>query len=341
MDFIIKVESEVYINPENGGIDMCNNADEKKLYLGIDIGGTNVAYGVVDERGNMLHKASVKTEKGAENIVKASCDGIRRLLGENNIDISSVAAAGIGSAGLIDSKNGIIVYAGNLDFKNVHITKMFEDELGIPCHVENDANAAAYGEYMYEGKNVSSFIFLTFGTGIGGGIIIDGKIFDGFNGAGAELGHMLLNADGKQCGCGRKGCWEAYASATALIEQTKEMMQLHPESNMTKFAREKGKVSGMTAFQSAKTGDKYGKEVVNNYIRYVSEGILNIINIFQPEEICLGGGISNEGDYFLNPIKEYVVKYAYTGELKKPEIKIASLFNDAGIIGAALSAAKK
>lgn len=308
------------------------------IYLGIDIGGTNTAFGIVNENGDILCKGSVPTGASADDIVTSTSEAIQTMLDKKNISLSSISAAGIGSAGLIDRKNGTIIYSGNLNMQNVNITKMFEDKLGISFNLENDAIAAAYGEYIKSGSNSESFVFITFGTGIGSGIIINGEIYRGFNGIGPEFGHTTFCHDGKKCACGRKGCWEMYASATALIEQTKEAINKHPESLMKKIAEEQGEISGMTAFLAMKAGDKYGQAVVNKYIQYVAEGIINIINIFQPKKIVLGGGISNEGEYFLNPVKEYINKFSHASSVPQPEIEIAALFNDAGIIGAALSA---
>ncbi len=307
------------------------------MYLGIDIGGTNTAFGVVNESGDILCKSSVPTKKDITETVQTASQAILDMLSEQNISVSAISSAGIGCAGLTDNKNGVILYASNLGIKNVKITEMFEKELGIPFKLENDANAAAYGEYIKSGQRSESFIFITFGTGIGGGIILNGSIYRGFNGTGAEFGHTTLYREGLKCVCGRQGCWEMYASAGALIRQTEDMIKAHPESNLAKIAHEQGGVSGMTAFLSAKSGDEYGKEVVRQYIQYVSEGIMNIINIFQPQTIVLGGGISNEGDYFLNPIREYIKKYSAAGDLPQTDIRIATLFNDAGIIGAALT----
>ena len=210
----------------------------------------------------------------------------------------------------------------------------------IPVNIENDANAAAYGEYEINGNGAKSFIFITLGTGVGGGIVLDGKIYRGFNGTGAELGHTPLVYNGETCSCGHKGCWESYASVTALIKQTKAAIEKNPDSLMVSIVNEEGKVSGRTAFMAAKQGDKDAQAVVNQYVEYVAEGILGMINIFQPEKLLIGGGISKEGDYLLNPIKEYVEKYDYNKYLPKAEIGIATLFNDAGIIGAALAAKK-
>lgn len=172
---------------------------------------------------------------------------------------------------------------------------------------------------------------------MGGGIIINKKIYRGFNFAGAELGHITLMVDGEQCSCGKKGCWEAYASVTALIRQTKEAIDKNPNGLMAQLSEKEGKVSGRTAFEAAKQGDKAAAEVVAMYEKYIAEGLVSILNIFQPEKLVIGGGISREGDYLLNPVKELVYKDDYNKHMPKTEIEIASLFNDAGIIGAAMA----
>jgi len=204
--------------------------------------------------------------------------------------------------------------------------------------MENDANAAAMGEYVVNGGDVDSFIFITLGTGVGGGIVLNKKIYRGFNCAGAELGHITLIHNGQPCTCGNNGCWEAYASVTALIRQTKEAIEKNPDSLMAKLAEKEGKVSGRTAFDAAKQGDAAAQAVVDQYIEYVADGLLSIVNIFQPEKLVIGGGISKEGDYLLNPIREYIKKYDYNKYMPRVDISIATLFNDAGIIGAALAA---
>ena len=226
--------------------------------------------------------------------------------------------------------------------KNTELGAMLRKRLGKPVNVENDANAASLGEYAVNGNNEDSFVFITLGTGVGGGVIINGKPYRGFNSAGAELGHIIVNAEGEEiCNCGNKGCWEAYASVTALIRQTKRAMQLDGLSLMHDWVKENGAVSGRTAFDCAKMGDKTAKAVVDQYIRYVGVGLISILNIFQPSKILIGGGISKEGDYLLNPLKEFVYAGDYNKYREKTIIDIATLFNDAGIIGAALSAKQR
>ena len=310
------------------------------MFKGIDLGGTNIAAGLVDETGKIIRKASTPTlaPRNYQEIVKDMVVLSENLVSQEGLSISDIKAVGIGNPGSVDYENGTIAYANNLDFYNAPIREEFQKYYNLPVVLENDANAAAYGEYMINGDNCGIFIAITLGTGVGGGIILDGNIFRGSNGAGAELGHFTLVHNGLPCTCGKKGCWESYASATALISQTKVAMAKHPESIMHSIAKDHGSVNGRTAFDAAKQGDGPALEVVKKYIEYVADGLVSVANIFQPDKIVIGGGISKEKDYLLNPIREYVNKYDYNKLFKKVDIEIATLYNDAGIIGAALTA---
>lgn len=309
-------------------------------YIGIDLGGTNIAAGLVDESGKILASLSIPThaERDYKEIVKDMAELSKKVIAEAGKSESDVKAVGIGCPGSIDNANGICTYANNLNMEHAEIAKEFRKYFDVPVNLENDANAAAYGEYEINGNGAKSFVFVTLGTGVGGGVVLDGKIFRGFNGVGAEIGHSVMVSNGEQCSCGRKGCWEAYASVTALIRQTKEAMKNNPDSLMHKLAEEEGQVSGMTAFVAAKKGDAAGQSVVNKYFEYVAEGITNMVNIFQPEKVVIGGSISKEGDYLLNPVREFVARNDYNRYMPKAKIEIATLFGDAGIIGAALAA---
>lgn len=308
-------------------------------YLGIDLGGTNIATGVVDENYNIIGMGKVKTNVGnnPEAIADAMALSVEKAIENANIDKKDIVAVGIGSPGAIDAENGIVCRATNLGFYNLPICKMLKERTGFDFYIENDANAAAYGEILAgAGRGKKNLIAITLGTGVGGGIIIDGKIYSGCNGAAAELGHTVIIKDGVQCSCGRKGCWEAYASASALIRQTKEAMEQDKSSALWKLAPTLESVDGKTAFEAMRQGDKTAAKVVDTYISYVAEGIIDMINIFQPEVLCIGGGISNEKNYLLDPIKKYATTHSFTKDLtKSTEIKIAELGNNAGIIGAA------
>lgn len=309
-------------------------------YIGIDLGGTNIAAGIVDENGRTLVKDSTPTlaQRPNSEVVEDMCSLCERLVKNADIDMDDIGAIGIGCPGTVDTRNAEVVFAANTNMEKLYIGDMIKKRLNKPVYADNDANAAAYGEYIINGKGAESFVLITLGTGVGGGIIIDKKLYHGFNQAGAELGHITLVSGGEQCSCGKKGCWEAYASVTALIRQTKRAMDEHPESSMNKWVENYGKVSGRTAFECAKQEDAAAKTVVDNYIRYVADGLVSILNIFQPERICVGGGISKEGDYLMNPLKELVYKDDFNRHMPKTAIETASLFNDAGIIGAALAA---
>lgn len=308
------------------------------LNIGIDLGGTNIAAGVVDGNGKIIAKASVPTlaKRPVGEIVAdmaGLCETVMKKAGCTEKDIQSI---GIGIPGTVDNKSGNVVYTCNVPMENTPLREMLQKYIDKPVNLENDANAAALGEYVVNGNNAESFVFITLGTGVGGGVILNGKIYKGFNGAGGELGHMTLVSGGEPCGCGKRGCWESYASVRALVRQTKAAMDKNPDSMMHEIVRDYGKVSGRTAFQAAKAGDKAGQEVVRQYLEYVADGLVSILNIFQPEKILIGGGISKEGDYLLKPVKEFVYKYDYNRYMPKTKIEIATLFNDAGIIGAAL-----
>ena len=248
---------------------------------------------------------------------------------------------GLGSPGTINKATGIIEYANNLPFKNTPMEKMLSERLeGKKVLMENDANAAAFGEYMAGAlKGADNAVAITLGTGVGGGIIIDHKIYSGSNFAGAELGHSVIVVDGRPCTCGRHGCWETYASATGLIKTTKEHMEEAPKDSplWTLVDGDIEKVGGRTAFDAMRQGDPVGKKIVDEYVKYLSVGLVDMINIFQPDILCIGGGISNERETLLAPVREFVEREQYArNSAKKTVVCRAELGNDAGIIGAAL-----
>ncbi len=310
------------------------------MYIGIDLGGTNIAAGLVDKSGKILFSDSVPTmkERHWSEIIKDMAALAERVVTESGHSMDEIKAVGIGCPGSIDKVNGLVVYSNNIVMHNVPMAEEFRKYIDLPVFLENDANAAALGEYTTCGEGIDSFVFMTLGTGVGGGIILNGKVWSGFNGAGAEIGHQTLVFDGKPCTCGRRGCLEAYASVTALIEQTKEAMEAHPESMMNAWFKENGRVTGRTSFECAKLGDETAITVRNRYIEYVAEGICSIINVLQPEILAIGGGISREGDVLLDPIKAYFAENDYNKHMKKTDIRIARLFGDAGIVGAAKAA---
>ena len=309
-------------------------------HLGIDLGGTNIAVGVVDENFNIVGRGKKKTNcpRPADEICDDMAAAARMAIEDAGLTMDDIDTIGIGSPGSINPFTGVIAVSNNLRVENVPMGAMLKERLGRDVFIENDASAAAYGEFLAgAGVGTSSMVAVTLGTGVGGGVIIDGKLFSGSNLAGGELGHTVIVHGGADCTCGRKGCWEAYASATALIRLTKESMKANPNSKMWELCGNNiDNASGRTAYDGMRAGDKAATEVVNMYQDYVACGVTNMVNIFQPDVLCIGGGISKEGDTLLKPIAEIVEKERFTKNVEKQtEIKIAKLGNDAGIIGAA------
>ncbi len=314
-------------------------------YIGIDLGGTNIAAGIVDENNTIIAKGSVPTgrTRSFEEIVKDMADLCKKLMEEKGITEEEVASIGIGSPGTVDVENLSIVYSNNIPaFTGAplgeEMSKYFPN---MDIRLENDANAAAYGEMVAgAAAGESNVVMITLGTGVGGGIIIDGKIYSGFNHAGGELGHAVIMVDGEPCTCGRRGCWEVYASVTGLIRQTAEAIEDYPDSKIHEMiGGDKKKISGRTAFDAMRADDEAGRVIVDKYIRYVAIGVINLINIFQPKKLVIGGGISKEGETLLAPMRKHIVARAFAGgegNLPTPEVVCATLGNDAGIIGAAM-----
>lgn len=312
--------------------------------IGIDFGGTNIAVGLVDEEYRVVRKASLPTGKGKRSVDEMVADMAllcQKLSGEQGIDLSEVASIGIATPGTVNSKLGIVIDYPGMALSNYPMAKILSSCLDgfAPerIRIANDANAAALGEAMAgSAKGADTALMITLGTGVGGGIILDGKIYDGFNFSAAELGHTVIVKDGHPCACGRKGCFEQYASATALIRMTKEEMALCPESAMWQYSPEPEKVNGLTSFECAKQGDEAAQRVVDRYIGYLACGVTNMMNIFQPQVLCIGGGICGQGDNLLKPLSELVFKEQYAKtSAQKTKLVIATLGNDAGIVGAA------
>ena len=307
--------------------------------VGIDLGGTNIVAGVVNDRHEIVAFAKCKTAcpRPSEEIVADMARMTREAVKKAGITMDEVKGVGVGSPGVCNKDTGVVERAANLGFENLPICAMLSEMLGKKVYIENDANAAALGEFIAgAAKDVESCVCITLGTGVGGGVIIDGKVFAGSNFAGTELGHTVIVVDGEPCSCGRRGCWEAYASATGLIRQTRRAMEEHKDSKMWDIAGSLDKVDGRTSFEAMRAGDAAGKAVVDRYIYYIAVGLINMINIFQPEILCVGGGICKEGETLLAPLRKYIDAEQFSKySEKKTKLCVAALGNDAGIIGAA------
>lgn len=305
--------------------------------IGVDIGGMSIKVGLVNDDGVIVEQSRVKTEKTADLCIKNMVIQINELLSNNSLTIKDIDGIGIGCPGAVTSKTGVVDFLPNLGWNSVPLKDILSKSFDTKILISNDANVAALGEVIYGcAKNYDSAIMFTLGTGVGGGIIIDKKLYEGGWSRGAELGHVTLVLDGEPCSCGRRGCIETYVSATALMNQTKAEMLASPNSLMWKHVGgDIEKVGGDTAFACELLGDESAKKVVDTYVKYLSESIMGMLNIFRPQAFILGGGVSNQGENLTKRIKEYLEKFDYGYKFApKTEILIAELKNDAGIIGA-------
>lgn len=310
-------------------------------YIGIDLGGTKIAAGLVNKEGRIIRKSSVPTyrDRDYKQIIKDMALLVQDILKVENLTLNNIERIGIGLPGSVNKKEGKLFYANNFKAQNIPVAYEMRKHINVPVYIENDANCAALAESVAgAAKDTSNSLTITLGTGIGGGIIIGGKIYSGFNSAAGELGHMVIEKNGENCTCGRKGCWESYASAVGLIRQTRKAAEKKPESLInTLVNNDLSKIDAKTAFDAERQGDKTGTAVVNQYIKYLSEGIVNLINIFTPEVLVVGGGISKEGENLLERLRENVKKHVYFKGEPSTKIVTAQLGNDAGIVGAAMT----
>ena len=310
--------------------------------LGIDLGGTNIAVGVVNEQNEIIGTASVKTNapRPAEEIADSMREACLLALGEARMTLDDVASVGVGTPGAVNEE-GVVEFSANLGFNDTPLRDLVEERLNKPTYIENDANCAALGEQVAGcGGGVPNFVAVTLGTGVGGGIILGGKLLTGINGAAGEIGHMSVEMDGIPCPCGRSGCFEQYASATALVRQTREAMEQDRDRSSKLWELAEGdldNVNGLVLFNAAHAGDGRALMVLDKFTTYLAVGVADLINIFQPDVLCIGGGISRQGDFLIEPLARKVEELRYTKHSKKQtKICAATLGNDAGIIGAAL-----
>lgn len=308
-------------------------------YIGVDFGGMSIKGGLVDEKGNFVYKTVIETHPDApsDEIAADVARLIEEVADKSGIGLANVLSVGIGVPGACDSKRGYIYNTTNVNFTDYYLAAEVQKRLSVklPVYLDNDANCAALGEVLFGGRKITDALMVTLGTGVGTGIIVDGKIFGGYRNMGGEGGHTCLKMGGEKCGCGAHGCFEAYASATGLIRQTKDAIAKNPDSMLARIA-EKNSISGKTAFEAARLNDKAAKAVVRRYIKYVGAGIVSILNLLGSEYVIVGGGISREGDFFIKPLSRYINRNKFgSGFYPKTKVVAATLLNDAGIVGAA------
>lgn len=305
--------------------------------IGVDVGGSSIKIGLVDENSEIVIKRSAGTPELFEDAMRTIADLTADVAGEADISAEELICVGVGVPCSVVRETGKLVLANNTSWKDVSIRDELSKYIRAPLYFGNDANCAVIGETIAgAAKGKKNVVMLTLGTGVGGGIIINGKLFAGGDGLGAEAGHTPLVHDGIRCTCGIKGCLECYASATALIRQTKEAMESDPESAISDWVKEYGEINGKTAFDCAKAGDRTAIEVTDTYAGYIAHGIGGFVNVFRPELVILGGGISNAGEFLLDKIRKQLPEYVLAADIiGAPAIRKALLGNDAGIIGAA------
>ena len=309
-------------------------------YLGIDIGGTKIAAGIVSEDYRLLKRKSIPTDVkgGPEKIAQDIRTLLNELMEEGGLAFDDLPYIGIGCPGTIDHKQGVVKYANNLDFMDVPLGAMLQAKLPVPVYLENDANCAGLGEYysLENRDSVENFFMLTLGTGIGSALVLNGKLFRGFNGAAPEIGHCVIRMDGIPCLCGNRGCWEMYCSGHALTDKTRETARQNPKSRLWELAAgEIGRMDGRTAFQAYRLGDEAGTAIVEEYLRCIKVGVANIINSYQPQVLTLGGGIGECEEAILRAAEEAVLEGSYCKTLEHTSVCRAKLGGDAGIYGAA------
>lgn len=310
------------------------------LYIGIDVGGTTAKAGVVDEAGQILYKSSCKTgiERDFEDIAADMAELCRHIVRESGHEMAEVAAVGVGIPGEQSPKTGLVAFCNNLGWVDVPLMQRLRDALGLPVYVDNDANVAALAESAFgASRDVKSSILITLGTGVGGGIVRDQRIHTGAHGVGGEIGHMVVVVDGEPCNCGHRGCWEKYASATAIIRMGRALMEEKPDCALARqMGGDAANLNAKAVLDLAKAGDADCVGIFETYVKYLCVGLANLINIYDPDMLVLGGGVAHAGDFLLDAVRAALGDYVYCPALSWARVELARLGNDAGIIGAAM-----
>lgn len=309
------------------------------MYVGVDIGGTNTKVGIISRLGRVVNSSSFKTNApvNASELIEQIASTINVLLQKERMTLDDIRGIGIGIPGVVNSDKGIIVRAANLGWTGVDFLALLKQKFSKVVRIDNDANCAAFAESKFGGgKEYENLIFITLGTGIGSGIILNGKLYEGNGCAGGECGHMIIKINGEDCPCGSKGCWERYASASALTRRTAQVANENPKSKLNDVIKKYNNVSAVTAFEAARSGDVVAKKLVDEYIDYVNCGLINLTQIFHPQAFIIGGGVSNEGSNFIKPLQQRLNNFIMKNNIfPLVEVKKAILGNEAGMIGAA------
>ncbi len=310
------------------------------FYIGIDLGATSAKVGVVDEAGRILGKASCKTgiERGFEPIAADMAEACRRAARESGLEMADFAAVGVGIPGEQNRQTELVAFCNNLGWVDVPLKQRLEAALALPVYVDNDANVAALAESRFgASKDAPTSILITLGTGIGGGIVQNRRLHTGAHGVGGEIGHMVIAMDGEECNCGHRGCWEKYASATALIRMGREIMAKKPICALAaRLGGDPDRVDAKAVLDLAKEGDADCMGIFRDYVHYLCIGMGNLVNLYDPDMFVLGGGVAHAGAFLLDAVRAQLGKYVYCPSLSFARVELARLGNDAGIIGAAM-----
>ena len=309
-------------------------------YIGLDVGGTTFKAGVVTEDGRIVHKDAMPTgiERPYQEIIADMAALCKKVAADAGIEMSEIRSIGVGVPGLFDNKTGMIPFCTNLGWHDIPFVAEMKKHLDTPVYGDNDATVAGLAESVAGvSAGIKDSVFLTLGTGVGGGIIIDGKPYSGAHGCGSEIGHMMIKMGGELCTCGNYGCFERYASATAIIREARKAIVEYPESSMlAACGGDPEKLNAKIVIDAARAGDEAAKAVFGGYVQALAVGIINIINMLDPEVIVLGGGVSAAGEFLLNAVREAVKPMVFFKTMPYARIELAQLGNDAGIIGAAM-----
>lgn len=309
-------------------------------YVGIDLGGTTIKAGVVDEEGNILLKEACPTgvERGHEAVIEDMAQLALRVIEKSGVPMEEIESVGIGIPGIYDAKRNIVPFCTNLYWHEVPLVQLMQKTIDKPIYVGNDASVAGLAE-TFAGvcKGCQDSVFITLGTGVGGGVVLGGRLFTGSNGVGTEIGHMIVEYDGEMCTCGNRGCWERYASATAIIREGRKFAQAHPDCAIAKaVGGDLDAITAKTVIDLAKAGDPDAGKLFDDYVTHLCVGLVNLINLYDPEIIALGGGVSHSGQFLLDAVNEKLPSMVFYKTMPYAKIELAKLGNDAGIIGAAM-----
>jgi len=316
-----------------------------KYYIGIELGVKNIVAGIMDKNGKLIRRDTVPTNKDRafEDIINDMCSLIVKITNDENVELKNVKYIGVGCPGITDNQHGIVLKNYTLNFNNAQVRSEIQKHIKLPVYVENDANCIAIAEYLLGASyGTSSSLTIKVGVGIGGGIIINSSIYNGFNFGGTEFGHMVIDYKGRECTCGRKGCWEQYASASAIINQTKQLVIDNPESILSDLVKNNtSQITELTVFEAAKAGDEQAKKLCEEFLDYFAEGLANIVNILMPEVVVIAGPISKLGNNLVNPLVDILREKIYCREVHLPEFKMAEMGTAGIIVGASMLGAFK